>query len=204
MPIEVGDVDTAWRDASGSAVVVGMRRISPGGVRAAEGDHISPVGIMNGQRAAPGTVRVEHALAGPFDELLSYGRHHVSIETLGHEHQVAAVVPARPGSAIGGKVVGTVNDDGAVERPLGAEISAGLQITAELAIRDVAGIIGGVAEAGQPNLAKLGIALGALGGITGLAKSRQQDGNQQCDDGDHHQQFNKREAWETQGILSML
>lgn len=194
MPVEVGDVDVARRDESGTAVRSGMWRIGPGGVRAAEGDHFGPVGIMSGNPTAPGTVRVEHALTGPFDVVQSHGRLYVVIETLGHEHQVAAVMPAGPGRAIGGKVVGAVNDDGAVERPLGAEIFAGQQISTELAIGDVVGIIDGVAEAGQPNLAKLGVALGVLGGITCVAQSRQKNRDQQGNDGYHHQQFDKCKA----------
>ncbi|MCG3775788.1 MAG: hypothetical protein JW395_2632 [Nitrospira sp.] len=46
---------------------------------------------------------------------------------------------------------------------------------------------------GQPELLQVVLALGPSGGLTGLLDSRQQQRDQHCDDGDHHQQFDECE-----------
>jgi len=44
----------------------------------------------------------------------------------------------------------------------------------------------------QTQLLQIVLALAAAGSLAGLLNCRQQQGNQNCDDRDHHQQFDQR------------
>ena len=60
----------------------------------------------------------------------------------------------------------------------------------------------------QPDLLQVITALGATGRVTSLLHRREQQGNENSDNGDHHQQFNQRECplstWRMSGIQSRL